>query len=169
VAGGTVFGTSDKSPSTSGSLRDSAPANLETLHVEAFSAAMAKTVGQQAESVIGPEIQQTSQSTIMAEAIDSSSGDNVIWLLHLSTGKGSEVTIRRGRSAARLPPLTCEFDDERAVVCTDTDTQAAVGSTARQAKKSACLRIGAATAWRRTSMRSSTVTSTDLRGHDRSS
>ena len=124
VVGGTVLGTYDTSTPSSGSLGDADTGNGDTLHVEAVSAATGKTTWQQAESVTVADIQQASPSTILTEAIDSSSGNNVIWLLHLSTGQGSEIYNQAGQEPS---PFTCEFDDETAVVCTDSDTRAAFG------------------------------------------
>jgi hypothetical protein len=128
VVGGAVLGTHDTSSPSSGgsSLGDEDTANLDTLHVEAVSAATGKTAWQQAESVSQADIQQASPSTIMTEAVDSSSGNNVIWLLHLNTGKGSEV-YNQASEVNGDQPFTCDFDDETAVVCTDTDTHAVFG------------------------------------------
>jgi hypothetical protein len=48
--------------------------------------------------------QQASRSTIMTEAIDSSTGENVIWLQHLGTRKDSEIYNQAGQvNGARLP------------------------------------------------------------------
>jgi hypothetical protein len=124
VVGGTVLGTYDTSAPSSGSLGDADTGNGDTLHVEAVSAATGKTAWQQPESVTAADIQQASPSTILTEAIDSTSGNNVIWLLHVSTGQGSEIYNQAGPGPS---PFTCEFDDETAVVCTDSDTQAAFG------------------------------------------
>jgi hypothetical protein len=122
VVGGTVVGTYDTSAPSSGSLGDSDTAN----HIEAVSAATGKTTWQQTESVTAADIQQASPSTIMTEAIDSRSGNNVIWLLHLNTGHGSEIYNQPSEVHGAIP-FTCEFDDGTAVVCTDSDTQAAFG------------------------------------------
>jgi hypothetical protein len=129
VIGGTVLGTYDTSTPSSGSLgdSDSNSGNSDTLHVEAVSAATGKTIWQQAESVSQADIQQASPSTILTEAVDSSSGNNVIWLLHLSTGQGAEIYNQAGQADGGTSPFTCEFDDETAVVCTDSDTEGVFG------------------------------------------
>jgi hypothetical protein len=67
-----------------------------------------------------------------AVATDSSSGHNVIWLLHLGTGEGSEIYNQAGGG---LSPFTCESDDQTAVVCTDSDTQAAFGVNGKTGKE----------------------------------
>jgi hypothetical protein len=132
VVGGTVLGTYDTSAPASGSLGDTDTGNADTLHVAAVSAATGKTTWQQPESVTAADIQQASASTILTEAIASRSGNNVIWLLHVNTGQGSELYNQAGGG---LSPFTCEFDDQTAVVCTDSNTQAAFavnGTTGKQ-------------------------------------
>ncbi len=123
VIGGTVVGTYDTSTPSSngGALGDEDTANLDTLHVEAVSAATGKTIWQQAESVTGADIQQAGPSTIMTEAVDSSSRNDTIWLLHLSTGKGSELANYPQQGVTDFtPPWTCEFDSGTVVVCSLT-------------------------------------------------
>lgn len=127
VVGGTVLGTYDTSAPSSGSLGDSDTGNGDTLHVEAVSAATGTTTWQQPEPVTAADIQQASPSTILTEVIDSSTGNDVIWLLHLSTGQGSEIYNQARLVNGEPSPFTCESDDETAVVCTDSDTQAAFG------------------------------------------
>lgn len=168
VVGGTVLGTYDTSPPSSG-LGESDTANLDALHVEAVSAATGKTTWQQAESVTAADIQQASPSTIMTEAIDSASGNAVIWLLHLNTGKGSEIYNHAGQVTGGPRRLRAS-STTRPRWCAPTPTPSRLsGSTARQAENSGCSRIRAATGWRHTSRRSSTVTSTAPRSQARSS
>jgi hypothetical protein len=127
VVGGTVLGTYDPSTPSSdgGSLGDADSSGNDALHVEAVSAATGQTTWQQSESVSQAAIQQASPATILTEAVDSSSGNDVIWLLHLGTGEGSEIYNRAGEGGGA--PFTCVSDDETAVVCTDSDTQSAFG------------------------------------------
>ena len=116
VVGGTVVGTVDPSaPSSLGTHSTFGP-----MHVAAVSVLNGRAGWQQPGSVLAANIQQGGPDTVLVEAEDYETADDIISVVPVSTGRGVTLADQHGLSQGALP-WTCQFDGLASVVCSDGD------------------------------------------------
>lgn len=115
VVGNTAIGTLDASaPSVLGTHT-----TLTALYVAAFSIRTGHADWQLAESAATANIQPGGPNTALVEAQDSGTGDDVISLVHVSTGKSQTITRQQQAFGSEPLPWKCQFDGQATVVCGD--------------------------------------------------
>ncbi len=128
VVGNTVVGSFDTStPSALGTH------NLDSqLHLGAVSIASGKTDWQQSAGILTADVQYGGPDTAVVEAVDYTAAVEVISLVHVSTGMTKTLSSQPSNETDDEEPWTCEFDGQKTVVCSDSDTVFALdGSTGR--------------------------------------
>jgi hypothetical protein len=117
VVGNTAVGTLDTSaPSSLGTHSTFGP-----MYVSAVNLQDGRTGWQYSESVLAANIQQGGPDTVLVEAEDYGTGDDIISLFHVSTGKDQTLARQQGLGTGGTLPWTCQFDGLASVVCSDGD------------------------------------------------
>ena len=113
VGGNTVVGTTDDaSRSGLGSHSEG-----DTLYVSGVGLRTGKTEWRRSGPVSGASVAQAGPREVLVEAIDASSGKDVISLLSAGSGTGTVIAAESPSFGSQSLPWTCRFDGRRTVVC----------------------------------------------------
>ncbi|MBO0801547.1 MAG: hypothetical protein J2P25_00515 [Nocardiopsaceae bacterium] len=118
VAGDTAVGTIDPSGQRYGLGSHS---EGDTLRVAGIDIQNGKAEWKRSEAVSAANVQQGGQGTILVEAADENSGNDIISLLGAGNGKGSVIANQPASPVGLSLPWTCQFDGQRTVVCGSAD------------------------------------------------
>lgn len=114
VAGETVVGTTDPAGHQYGLGGHS---ETDTLYVSGLDIQTGKTEWKRPEAVSAANIQQGGQSTVLVEAADEYSGNDIISLLGASNGEGPVIADQAASLGGQPLPWICQFDEQSTVVC----------------------------------------------------